>query len=65
MCYQKKYKSKIEEKSKIRELLGDINFPLDILVPNLEEYDFYGKEINSVYNEINQKGEVLWSQKNT
>ncbi len=59
---KKNYKSKIEEKSKVRKLLGNINFPLDILVPNLDEYNFYKKEINSVYNEIDEKGEILWSQ---
>ena len=57
---EKTYKSKIAEKSKIREIIGEIDFPLDILVPDLEEYEFYKNEINSVYNDIEKKGKVLW-----
>ena len=58
---EKSFKSKIEEKTKIRELLGDVNFAIDILVPKLDEYAFYKNEINSVYYDIDKKGEVLWT----
>ncbi len=34
----------------------------DILVPYLEEYNFYKNKINSVYNEVDLKGEVLWQR---
>jgi len=58
---EKSYKSRIKEKSKIRNLLRDIKMPKDILVPYLEEYDFYKKEYGSVYKDIEDKGVVLWS----
>jgi len=51
---QKKYKSRWEEKAKIRELLKDIKIPKDILVPYLEEY-------GSVYKDIEDRGIVLWA----
>ena len=60
---QKSYKSRWDEKRKIDELLDKIRIGKDILVPTLEEYDFYKKEINSVYNDIDLKGNLLW-QKN-
>jgi uncharacterized protein len=58
---EKSFKSKIKEKTKIRKLLGDVDYAVDILVPDLDEYDFYKNEINSVYFDINKKGEVLWA----
>jgi predicted nucleotidyltransferase len=58
---QKEYKSRWEEKAKIRELLKDIKMPKDILVPYLEEYEFYKKEYGSVYKDIEDKGVVLWT----
>ena len=61
---EKTYKNRWDEKSKIRKLLSGIKIGKDILVPYLEEYEFYRKEINSVYNDIDLKGEVLW-QKNS
>lgn len=61
LCIIKKsYKSKMEEKKKIRDLIGEINFSLDILVPSFEEYEFYKNEINSVYNDIETRGKILW-----
>jgi len=57
---EKEFESKWEEKAKIRRLLSGIKMPKDILVPCLAEFEFYKKEINSVYNDINEKGEVLW-----
>jgi len=60
---KKEVKKKIKMKQKIRELLKDIKIAKDILVPNKDEYDFYKKEIGSVYREIENKGELLW--KNT
>lgn len=61
ICVVKKdYSSKIEEKRKIREALKGIRMPKDILVSNLEEYEFYRCEINCVFNDIDSKGVILW-----
>jgi len=51
-----------EEKKKIRAMLKNIKMPKDILVSNIEDYEFYKKEINSVYNDIDTKGKVLWQR---
>lgn len=59
---EKKYKSRIEEKRKIRNALKSIRISKDILVPDLEEYTFYKNEINSVYNDIDKKGLILWQR---
>ena len=59
---EKKYKSKMEEKRKIRNALRDIRISKDILVPDLEEYTFYKNEINSVYYDIDEKGLILWQR---
>ena len=56
------YKSKMEEKAKLREALKGIRGAKDILIPSLEEYNFYKNEINSVYYEIETKGCVLWEK---
>ena len=61
---EKSFKSKMIEKKKIRTLLGDVDFALDILVPNLSEYNFYKNEFGSVYMDIDKKGNILW-QKNS
>ena len=53
--------SKIKEKRKIRILLEDLGIPKDILVPTISEYDFYKNEFGSVYRDIDQKGNVIWS----
>jgi predicted nucleotidyltransferase len=58
---EKEYENRWEEKAKIRDLLKDIKFPKDILVPYLEEYEFYKKEYGSVYKDIEDKGLVLWA----
>jgi predicted nucleotidyltransferase len=55
------YESRWEEKSKIRELLKDIRVPMDILVPYHDEYEFYKRECGSVYKDVEDRGEVLWS----
>ncbi len=57
-----KSESQLSRGVKIRNLLNDIKMSIDILVPYLEEYEFYKKEINSVYYDINLKGEVLWTK---
>ena len=57
---EKNVKNKLEEKKKIRRLLKNIVIAKDILVPSEEEYNFYKNEINSVYNDIDKKGIVLW-----
>jgi len=57
---EKNVENKLEEKKKIRNLLKNIEIAKDILVPSEEEYNFYKNEINSVYNDIDKKGIVLW-----
>ena len=59
---KKEYNNRWEEKAKIRKLLSFIKVGKDILVPYLEEYEFYRKEINSVYNDIDINGDVLWQK---
>ncbi len=59
---EKEYKSRWDEEHKIRKLLSQIKMGKDILVPYLEEFEFYKKEINSVYNDIDIKGELLWQK---
>lgn len=59
---EKSYKSKIEEKAKLRDALNGIRGAKDFLVPTLDEYNFYKNEINSVYHEIDTKGIVLWEK---
>lgn len=51
-----------EEKKKIRAMLKNIKMPKDILVSNIDDYEFYKKEINSVYNDIDTKGLILWQR---
>jgi predicted nucleotidyltransferase len=64
ICIVKKdYKNKWEEKLKIDKLLDFIRIGKDILIPKLDEYNFYSHEINSIYYDIDKKGVVLW-QKN-
>ena len=61
ICVIKKdYKNKWQDKLKIRKLLNNIKIPIDILNPKIDEYEFYSKEINSVYYDIETQGEVLW-----
>lgn len=59
---EKSYKSKMEEKRKIRELLEEIRVGKDILVPSLEEYNFYKNEPCSVYKDIEDRGIILWQK---
>ncbi len=59
---EKFYESKSEEKRKIRKLLKKIRVPKDILLTYSEEYEFYKNECNSVYSDIDKKGEVLWKK---
>ncbi len=59
---EKSYKNRWQEKAKIRNLLDGIRMPMDILTPQLDEYNFYINEINSVYYDIETKGEVLWNK---
>lgn len=58
---EKDYKNKWAEKMKIDDLLDDINLPIDILNPKVDEYEFYKNEYGSVYKDIEDKGIVLWS----
>ncbi len=57
---EKDYKNKWEEKAKIDNLLSDIRIGKDILNPKIDEYEFYSKEINSVYYDIDKRGILLW-----
>lgn len=57
-----KVESKIAEKTKIRALLKDIRVSKDIIVSYKEEYDFYKNEINSVFYDIETKGDLLWQR---
>jgi len=56
------FSNKYKQKSKIRELLKDINIPKDIILTKNDEYQFYKNEINSVFNDIENKGEILWQK---
>ena len=58
---EKSYINKWEEKAKIDELLDGIKIGKEILVPSLEEYNFYKTECGSVYKDVEDKGIVLWS----
>ena len=58
---KKEVKSKSKEKKEIREKLKDIFIAKDILVPTLEEYEFYKNQFGSVFMDIEQKGKLLWS----
>jgi len=59
---EKSFNNIWEEKKKIRALLKNIKMPKDILVSNIDDYEFYKKEINSVYNDIDTKGLILWQR---
>ena len=54
-------KSKSKEKKEIREKLKDFFIAKDILVPTLDEYEFYKNQFGSVFMDIEQKGKLLWS----
>ncbi len=58
---KKEVKSKTKEKKGIREKLKDFLIAKDILVPTLEEYEFYKNQFGSVFMDIEQKGKLLWS----
>ena len=60
---EKDFDNKLTETMKIRKLLSGIRISKDILIQNLEEYNFYKNEINSVFYDIDTKGDILW-QKN-
>jgi uncharacterized protein len=55
------FKSKIEEKRKIRKAIKDLDFSKDILVVSSFEFDFYKNQTGSLFQEVNEKGIVLWS----
>ena len=58
---KREVKSKSKEKKEIREKLKDFLIAKDILVPTLEEYEFYKNQSGSVFKDIEQKGKLLWS----
>ena len=59
---EKEFESKWKEKARVRKLLSGIKVGKDILVPRLDEFDFYKNEINSVYYDVDTKGELLWQK---
>lgn len=58
---KKEVKSKSKEKKEIRDKLKDFFIAKDILVPTLDEYEFYKNQFGSVFMDIEQKGKLLWS----
>lgn len=58
---KKEVKSKSKEKKEIREKLKDFSIAKNILVPTLEEYEFYKNQFGSIFMDIEQKGKLLWS----
>ena len=58
---QKKNDSKIKLKKEIRNRLKDLCIAKDILVPSMEEYDFYKTQFGSVFMDIEKKGKILWA----
>lgn len=58
---RKEIVSKAKEKKEIRERLKGLDMAIDILVPTVEEYDFYKNQFGSVFMDIEQKGRVLWA----
>ena len=57
----KEIDSKSKVKKEIREKLKDFFIAKDILVPTLDEYEFYKNQYGSVFMDIDQKGKLLWS----
>ena len=58
---KKEVNSKSKEKKEIREKLKGFLIAKDILVPSLDEYEFYKNQFGSVFMDIEQKGKLLWS----
>lgn len=54
-------RSKSKEKKEIRERLKDFIVAKDILIPTLDEYNFYKNQSGSIFMDIDQKGKLLWS----
>jgi uncharacterized protein len=62
ICVVKEFvKSRSAEKKEIRGRLKEINIAKDILVPSLEEFEFYKNQFGSIYMDIDQKGRILWA----
>ena len=59
---EKSYRSKMEEKQRIRNIIKNLSVGKDILVSDTKEYDFYKKEACSVYREIDERGVILWQK---
>jgi predicted nucleotidyltransferase len=57
---KKEVKSKSKEKKEIRKRLKGLLIAKDILVPSLEEYNFYKGQVGSVFWDIEKKGKLLW-----
>ena len=59
---QDKVKDKSDEFVKIRRLLGDVIYPLDILILSKDEYEKRKDVFGTVQYEINKKGKVLYER---
>ena len=59
---EKSYRSTMEEKQRIRNIIKNLSVGKDILVSDTKEYDFYKKEPCSVYREIDERGVILWQK---
>lgn len=59
---EKSYESKINEKQRIRNIIKDLSVGKDIIVSDINEYNFYKNEACSVFREIEEKGIILWQK---
>ncbi|MFA6548860.1 MAG: nucleotidyltransferase domain-containing protein [Candidatus Margulisiibacteriota bacterium] len=60
---QDNIKDKSDEFIKIRRLLGDVIYPLDIIILNRDEYEKRKDIFGTVQYEIDKKGKVLYERR--
>lgn len=60
---QDQIKDKSDEFIKIRRLLGDVIYPLDIIILNRDEYEKRKDIFGTVQYEIDKKGKVLYERR--
>jgi predicted nucleotidyltransferase len=58
---KKEVKSKAKEKKEIRKCLQEFSIAKDILVPSIEEFEFYKNQYGSIFMDIDQRGKILWT----
>lgn len=58
---KKEINSVSKERLEIRKSLKDINVAKDILLSSEKEYDFYKTQTGSVFEDIDTRGRVLWT----